>query len=160
YATADAAATAGVDYQTTSGTLTINAGQLTGNINVPVFGDVTPEVNETFVVNLSNPTNAGLNGATAQGLGTIIDDDSICPAQSFGVGMDFNVGTNPFDLAAADFNNDGKKDLAVANRGSNNVSILLGNGAGGFSSPTNIAVGIAPSQIAAADFNLDGKVDL
>jgi hypothetical protein len=158
YSTADGLATAGADYQTTSGTLTFSAGEVTRTINVPVFGDVLAELNETFVVNLSGPVNATL--ADAQGVGTILDDDSSCPAPSFGAGIDFAVNNNPFDLAAADLNGDGNKDLAVANRGSNNVSILLGNGAASFSAPTTVSVGFGPSQIAAADFNGDGKVDL
>ena len=40
-----------------------------------------------------------------------------------------------------DFNGDGKQDLAVANVSSNNVSILLGDGAGSFSAATNFGSG-------------------
>ena len=38
----------------------------------------------------------------------------------------------PNSVAVGDFNRDGNPDLAVANYGSNNVSILLGNGGGAF----------------------------
>jgi hypothetical protein len=58
-----------------------------------------------------------------------------------------------------DFNGDGKQDLAVANATSDNVSILLGDGAGNFSVPTNYAVGNA-SSVAVGDFNGDGRQDL
>lgn len=73
YATADGAATAGSDYQAVSGTLTILAGETVGMITVPVNGDRLAEANETFVVNLSNSTNATI--ADGQGLGTILDDE-------------------------------------------------------------------------------------
>jgi chitinase len=73
YATADGSATVGSDYQATSGTLTIPAGQTSGTITVLVNGDRLAEVNETFVVNLSGPTNAGI--ADGQGVGTIVDDE-------------------------------------------------------------------------------------
>jgi hypothetical protein len=73
YATADGSATAGSDYQAASGTLTIPAGQTTGTITVPVMGDRLPEPNETFVVNLSNPTSATIGDG--QGVGTIVDDE-------------------------------------------------------------------------------------
>jgi hypothetical protein len=73
YATANGSATAGSDYQAASGTLTIPAGQTTGTITVPVNGDRLAESNETFVVNLSSPTNATI--ADGQGVGTIVDDD-------------------------------------------------------------------------------------
>ena len=56
------------------------------------------------------------------------------------------LATDPVSVAVGDFNGDGKQDLAVANYGSNNVSILLGDGAGNFSAPTNFAVGANPPQ--------------
>lgn len=62
-------ATAGSDYQAASGTLTIPAGQTSGTITVLVNGDRLGEPNETFVVNLSAPTNATI--ADGQGVGTI-----------------------------------------------------------------------------------------
>ena len=43
----------------------------------------------------------------------------------------FAVGTAPAALALADFNGDGKLDVAVANSESKNVTILLGDGRGG-----------------------------
>jgi hypothetical protein len=67
-------------------------------------------------------------------------------------------------MVAGDFNHDGQNDLAVADFGSGPspgaVSILLNNGSGGFSSPTNITAGINPRSIVSADFNHDGHVDL
>ena len=42
------------------------------------------------------------------------------------------VGTTPNAVAVGDFNRDGQLDVAVANSGSNDVSILLGDGSGGF----------------------------
>ena len=47
---------------------------------------------------------------------------------TFHTGTDYTVGLNPNATAVGDFNGDGKADLAVANRNSNTVSILLGNG--------------------------------
>jgi hypothetical protein len=73
YATADGTATVGSDYKGTAGTLTIPAGQTTATITVPVYGDRVGESNETFVVNLSSPTNATI--ADNQGVGTILDDE-------------------------------------------------------------------------------------
>jgi hypothetical protein len=50
--------------------------------------------------------------------------------------------------------------LAVANAGSNSVSILLGGGSGSFGTATDFGVGTSPSSVAVADFNRDGKLDL
>ena len=74
--------------------------------------------------------------------------------------VSYTVGTNPVAAEAADFNGDGKVDLAVINSGSNNVSILLGNGDGTFEAALNFDAGNSPSGIAIGDFNGDGKTDL
>ena len=73
YGTSDATATAGSDYQAASGTLTFAPGETSKTITVLVNGDRVPEPNETFVVNLSSPTNATV--VAGQGVGTIMDDE-------------------------------------------------------------------------------------
>ena len=67
YATADLSATAGSDYTARSGTLTFAPGQRTRGIIVPIIGDTTPEADEIFFVNLSNPTNATIAVDQARG---------------------------------------------------------------------------------------------
>src|SRR2546423_15455589 len=47
-------------------------------------------------------------------------------------GSPYAAGNAPNQIVAADFNLDTKPDLAVVNTGSNDVTILLGDGAGGF----------------------------
>ncbi len=79
YSTADGTATAPADYAATSGTLTFAPGQTTRTVTVLVAGDLLDEANETYFVNLSNPSNATI--ADGQGLGTITDDDAL-PALS------------------------------------------------------------------------------
>jgi hypothetical protein len=74
YATASGSATEGVDYLGVSGTLSFPVGTTTKTIAVPVVGDALREANETFYVNLSNPSaNAYLGDG--QALGTILNDD-------------------------------------------------------------------------------------
>ncbi len=63
-------------------------------------------------------------------------------------------------MSYADFNQDGKSDLAVVNFSDNNVSILLGDGLGSFAAATNFSVGTSPISVSSADFNQDGKIDL
>jgi hypothetical protein len=77
-------------------------------------------------------------------------------------GSPVKAGGEPFSVASADFNGDGKSDLAVANNTSNNVTVLLGNGSGGFSAAPGSPVGVAggPLGVTAADLNGDSKVDL
>jgi hypothetical protein len=77
--------------------------------------------------------------------------------------MDFGVGVTPMSLAIADFNGDGKPDLAVTNANlglGNTISILTGKGNGTFNAHVDYTVVNEPGPIVAADFNHDGKIDL
>ncbi len=73
FVTANGSATAGSDYQAARGTLTFAPGETTQTITVQVTGDTRDELDETFAVNLSSPTNATLSDG--QAVGTILDDD-------------------------------------------------------------------------------------
>ena len=75
YATVAGTATAGSDYETTSGTLVFAAGEINKQISVTIDADVVFEGNETFTVSLSAPLNANIP-APGTGLGTIIDNDA------------------------------------------------------------------------------------
>ncbi len=78
----------------------------------------------------------------------------------FAAGVEYGTGTLPRYVYAADFNGDNHIDMAVANRNTNNVSVLLNNGDGTYASRVNYAVGIMPLHLFAADLNGDGHVDL
>jgi hypothetical protein len=69
-------------------------------------------------------------------------------------------GASPQSVAIADFNGNGRPDLAVANTGSNAVAVLLGSGDGTFQPPATVAAGLGPSSLAAGDLNSDGRPDL
>lgn len=70
------------------------------------------------------------------------------------------TGSGPSSSVSADFNGDGVLDVAVANRTSNTVTILIGTGDGLFTEAASYASGNGPAKIAAADLNNDGNVDL
>src|SRR4029078_1681846 len=94
YATSNATRPAGSDYVATQGTLTFAPGQTSKTIPVTINGDATVEPNETFVVTLSNPTNATLAKGTAQG--QITNDDqassTISASAGFSVTNDWGTG--------------------------------------------------------------------
>ena len=71
-------------------------------------------------------------------------------------------GEDPYSVATADFNRDGRADLAVANSGRGTVGILLGK-PGGFRAPHTFSTGGSdtfPAAVTTGDFNHDGKSDV
>jgi YD repeat-containing protein len=74
YASSNGTATAGSDYTTVSGTLTIPAGSSSGIIAVPVLGEGVVETNETLTLTLTVPSNATI--ADGSGVVTILNDDA------------------------------------------------------------------------------------
>lgn len=110
YATADGTASAPADYLATNGTLTFAPGITSLPIAVSVVGDIVPEADETFFVNLGAPVNATL--ADAQGLGTIVDDDvpvevgpPTLPSAAVAAGYSQSIvasgGTGPYTFAVS-----------------------------------------------------------
>lgn len=104
-----------------------------------------------------------LSGLAAAGLlATALPAAERTSDPSFAPGGALSAGRNPASFEVADVNGDGHVDFAVANQGSDDVTVLLGNGAGGFSAAAGSPAGVGdgPIAVATADLNRDGKVDL
>src|SRR5262249_27530572 len=85
-------------------------------------------------------------------------EDRLTP--SFSPPVSYSAGANPHALVTADFNHDGRLDLAVVNPGDSTVSVLLGNPGGTFAPGAIAATGTSPVSVAVGDFDADGKLDL
>ncbi len=73
----------------------------------------------------------------------------------------YPVGRRPFSAVAADFDGDGRFDLAIANKEDGSVSVLLGTGGlSAFRPQLVFGAGNSPVALAVGDFNRDGRIDL
>ncbi len=87
-------------------------------------------------------------------------------AGSFADKVDFATGASPYSVAIGDLDGDGRPDLAVANGGSNTVSIFRNTASSGsittgsFAANVDFATGISPISVVIGDLDGDGKPDL
>ncbi len=79
---------------------------------------------------------------------------------TFTAGPLYPISTNPSSIVAADFNGDGKTDLATASSETSSFSVLLNRGNGTFFSKTDYTSQEVLNMLAVGDFNRDGKPDL
>jgi len=87
-----------------------------------------------------------------------------CTLTPTAFGISLGVGTSPSAIAAADMNADGLIDLVVVNSTAGTVSVLLGDGTGGFAATGSLPsksfpTGSSPQGLALIDFNQDGRLD-
>jgi hypothetical protein len=72
------------------------------------------------------------------------------------------VDADPYNVATADFDHNGRPDIAAANGTTGSISVYLRGVAGGFTPAPGspFPAGTGASDVAAADFNADGWADL
>ena len=114
FGTTDGSAQAGFDYNSSSGTLTFAPGVTSQTLTVAVRGDQVRETDETFFMNLFNPSGVVLSDS--QGQATITDDDGgVIPDDTL-------IGSDGSDTLVGSIGND------IVNGGSGNDSIDAGLG--------------------------------
>src|SRR5437588_828279 len=74
----------------------------------------------------------------------------------FSAAVNVRVGAMPWAVAAADFNGDGRFDLATADDDSGTLSVAVGKGTGAFRRASSYQTAPQPVDVAAADLDGDG----
>lgn len=140
--------TAGTTFVATSDTLVA-----TDALVIGVTYTIVTRTTTNFTANSCGAANNNVGTTFTSGCtSTLGTGDSVVTVGKLG------TGDSVTDFKGGDA--DGKLDLAVANRGDDNISILRGDGQGVFTFAENYAVGVGPSSLITADLNADTILDL
>ena len=114
--------------------------------------NTTADINGDGRLDIITTTSNGIGILFGNGDGTFLAPSTISTG----------VGSTPTSVKVADLNGDGKFDIVTANQGSDNLSVLLGNGNGTFKTPISLSTGIGsfPYDISIGDMNGDGGLDI
>ena len=178
YWTYNGTARAGDDYTAEDGTVTISAGDLTGNLNVVINGDEVDEPNQTFGVKIGSVTPSAAEITDDTGIITIFDDDETVNPTLSAPGYRIGAGTvtvqgmaregTSVQLWVAPFGEDDFKVVAYATAGvdgSYSFSRYLSTGhrmytrANGLTSPIRI-VRVAQAPVLTGGSTARGTVAL
>ena len=111
FSTADETALAASDYVATAGTLSFPAGTIQRTVLVPISGDHIAEDNQTFFLDISNPSGAQL--ADPRGRATILNDDFAFLSIDNVTGSEPLAGTADF-LFTVRLSNASERDVRVS----------------------------------------------
>ena len=143
-----------VHVDTTGGTPSLNLSNGASAAYTGVDGSGHPQFAYTVASGDTASSNLAVTGYTLNG------GDITGGGLSFATKTDLTTGNASVSVALKDVNGDGKFDIVTANFGSNNASVLLGNGDGTFQAKTDFATATQPFSVSLADVNGDGKIDI
>jgi hypothetical protein len=124
--------------------------QVGNNAGSLVLGDFTGHGKPDIAVT----DNSGIDVLVSNGDGTFQN------ARTVPIGASFPDNSSPTFLATGDFLGDGKSDLVLASRSSQDVGVLVSNGDGSFSLPPVFASGLNSEAVATGDLTGSGKQDI
>lgn len=107
-----------------------------------------------------------LNGDGLVDLFTANRDGSVSVFLNLGNGIfqtaiNISVMSLPYGICSADLDNDGDKDLIIANHNSQgSITILINNGTGNFATGPSYLAGSYGWSVTASDLDIDGRIDI
>lgn len=150
-----------------SGTVSVLLGTGAGTLSEAVHVSIGGDFESPYALALGDANGDGhLDIATAN---TNISNESISlllgdGAGGFAEAVLLPIGTGSFyspqGILLDDVTGDGHADIVTANLGTNDLSLLAGDGTGNFASAVHVSAGFGPVMVLAADVTGDGHIDL
>ncbi|HMS65826.1 MAG TPA: FG-GAP-like repeat-containing protein, partial [Ignavibacteria bacterium] len=140
-----------------------------GGCKPPVFetGVAFTAGTQPYSVNICDIDGDGKSDLAVANLGSntvsVFRNISTSGGVSFAPNVDFATGGNPISVSYGDLDGDGKPDLAIANSGSNTVSVLKNTSPSGtvsFAAKVDFTTGLLPQGVSIGDIDMDGKPDM
>ncbi len=110
-------------------------------------------------------TVGGLTGEGDRAFTVVFENNGALDPLTFGDRANLTSGSGASDIVAADFDGDGRSDIASLNRGNNtlslfhNLSIARGISSGVFATRLDLPTRLAPADLVVADIDGDGLLD-
>jgi hypothetical protein len=146
---------AGFDSSSTKGELSILLGNGAGSLGLPKSLQTDERFSDIVLGDFNGDGKLDLAAASDTGVWVMQGDGT----SSFGTAVHYQAA-GAFSIKMADFNGDGKTDLVAVQPNSDEVSVLLNDGNGQFSTVREFATSKRPFELLAGDFNGDGKADV
>ena len=147
---------------TTEGYVSVLKGNGSGSFNAPVQYP-SPSSYGVLLADFTGDGNLDVATLARSGYGEFDRLQILAGNGSGGLALispTFHAGINPYAMAAADLDDDGRTDIAVANRGTSTAGVLLALGDADFTAALSIDSPADAEILEAGDFNGDGIPDL
>jgi large repetitive protein len=144
---------------TLPGGITFNPSSVFEGTQLFAVGGNVPEFLTLADFNNDGKPDIATSDSSSNGISILLNESAPSVAL-FSTATFIPVGNNPGAIASADFNHDGDQDLVVADYGSQNVDVLMGNGDGTFHAPQPYSLGFNPTAVITTDINGDGIPDI
>jgi len=134
-----------------NGDNTFSTAKAYGVGNQPIYSAVA-DINQDGKLDVVTANMSDNSFSVLKGKG----DGSFMPGLMFGSA----ATDHPMAIAIADFNLDGKADIAVSNNYNHSLSLWINRGNGNFGNEVVYAMGKYPNHVAVGDVNQDGRPDV
>ena len=144
------------------GEVAVLNGNGTGGFSGPAVTPTSPFPDSLVAADYNQDGNVDVVSSSLTGNTLSLLETTVTGAFVVAGKVQLAAGSFPNSIVVADFNADGKPDVATANQATDDIAIARGDGLGGFLAPSTVSTGnlSGPQALTKVDVNRDNKMDL